>query len=262
MTLVWGLVYGPKELWYGAVYSTLASLALLFPALRTDERLWFAILCANAMHLVPNWYHLFNDFFLFSYWVLAIFIALSSKQLNVLSRAAQWLLGLTFAFATLWKVLSPNFLSGDFMVFHFLYNYYFASLTEILSPLSRQDILANAHRLPLEVFGQIEERTVSAISPANLTLFARVVTFGAVIIEGTTAVLFLLPTKRLQLIRNIALSLFIVVGYIILPVASLGVLLSVLAFSQASSAPLRAWYLFTFFALQLFFFRVDLLFRL
>ncbi len=260
MTLIWGLVYGPKELWYGAVYSALATSALLFAGLRKSERYWFVILCANTLYLVPNWYRHYNDFFLFTYWTLAVFLALTTNRPELLRRCSQLLLALTFTFATFWKILSPDFLNGDFFLFQMLSNYNFAALTEWLSPLSRLDVVGNEYLLPQSTYGRIAEGTVAFRESSSLAVWTPYFAIAATILEGLTALVFFVPSARFNVVRDVVLSLFMVLGYVILPVASLGVLIALLGYSQSNSHLRRAWFLLLFLLLQLFLLRLDILF--
>jgi hypothetical protein len=260
MTLVWGLVFGPQILWHKAAFSCLASASLIFPRLRQDERLWFVVLCINLMYLIPNWFYLPNDFFLFTYWVLTIFLAISSKHYSILIRSAQLLIGLTFAFATLWKILAPDFLNGNLFHFHFLTNYYFSTLTEFFSTLSHTDVSINSSLLPGESFGEIEEGIFELLGDSSLHSVAQFISVGAALTEGSVAVLFIIPIKHFAKIRELALCFFMLTAYAILPVSSIGVLLSILGFAQSNSIWWKAFFVFMFFAMQLLFFRVDILF--
>src|SRR5262249_49403077 len=97
-----------------------------------------------------NWYIVYNHKYLITYWCLAL--ACSRWATNpgrVLAVNGRLLIGLCFLCATLWKVISPDFLDGSFFHFTLLDDARFRSVAESLG------------RMPEEIFRRNEQAIAS-----------------------------------------------------------------------------------------------------
>jgi len=250
------LLYG-VSVWYVSVpVGILALGALLLPATRTDARLWFLLACLQLAGVAVHWSTADNHKYLIGYWTLALTLAFSGPDPDEdLRRSARLLIGLAFAFALAWKLTSPDFLSGDFFRYTFLFDERLqtraAALGLVPDDAVRLNQLARAALLdPTGALEQVNVATVPAIS-----WLAGFVTAWTVITEGLIALLFLAPPRwRLTRWRDAALLVFIATAYGITPVLGFASSLSAMGFVQCEPArrgTRRAW-LAMFISIQVF----------
>ena len=97
-----------------AALLALAAAGFVLPKLLRAPPLWWAITFLVTVRVLLDWPLSDNHAYLLCYWCGAVALALSCDDSDAfLAHNGRWLIGLAFAFATLWKAaLSPDFLSG------------------------------------------------------------------------------------------------------------------------------------------------------
>jgi hypothetical protein len=211
--------------WLRPSLLSLAVAGLLLPGALRHPALWLALALLAAWRVVSGWPLADNHAYLLAYWCLAVALALRAEDPQ---RALAWngraLVGLAFALATLWKLLSPDYLDGRF---------FRVALVED----RRLERFATA-------LGGIEPDALRA----RREFLAQHVAAAGRAVEAAVAAAFLAPLGRRVWPRHALLLLFCATTYAIAPVASFGWLL--LAMGAAQCEPdarrTRAAYLAVF----------------
>ena len=114
LTLVMTLLF-PGDLWFHRIYMrVLAACGLISPSLLRSPWYWYLLFALNlSVQNLYNWAGSDNHMWLFSYWYLAVALALGSRTASsVLAVSARLLVGLTFLFAALKKTFAADYRSG------------------------------------------------------------------------------------------------------------------------------------------------------
>lgn len=213
--------------------------------------LWFALAVLCALRVLLDWPLPDNHAYLLAYWCLAAGLALRSPQPErTLASNGRLLIGGAFFFASLWKLLlSPDFLSGDFMRFTWILDDRFAELANLLGRMDAD--LLDANRAYL--IGDPHAPS-SLVEPAMFVWATRSFTWLAAGVETAVAIAFLWPGARLARWRDPLLLLFCVTTYAVAPVFGFAWLLLSMGVAQcpAQSVHLRVGYLATFALMLLY----------
>lgn len=219
----------------------LALLGVLLPKARKSAHFWLGIVSLLAFGIWGQWYSVDNHMYLLGYVCLLCWRAVSSEGESGIQKNASGLLALVMALAVLWKLLSPDYLSGAFFEQTLLLDPRFTPLASGVCQLSLGALESNAEvvREASAAFDgaayQVPLHSNSCI-PALGTAMA----VWTILIEGALAVLF--GAYRLEVLRgkwktlrNASLAAFIATTYPVAPVVGFGWLLSVLGFAQCES---------------------------
>jgi hypothetical protein len=213
-----------------------AALVLISPrALRTPA-VWAAVAALVAVRIADDWPLADNHIYLLAYWALAIALSLRAVDVSAtLSTTSRWLLGLAFAFAVLWKVLSPDFLDGRFFRVTLLTDPRFAEAAMLIGGLSEADLEASRSALAPLPDGAALVDPPGVIEPPRLRALATLSTWGIVLLEACVAVVMLGPERRIAAwLRHTLLVTFCLVTYAFAPVAGFGWLLLVMGAAQTA----------------------------
>ncbi len=207
---------GPADPWYLVGSTTLiAIIVLLVPELLRRRETWF--LLAGLYFLSNNVirYELCdNHKFLTSYWCLAIGLSLSMRdRAGALAVNGRVIVGFVFALATLQKLFSASYLSGEMFEQLLVLDDRFFSLSYLLGDgftvehsLRNTAQLENALRNSLP---SVDLEGGDAVRGAALFL-----TWWTVTIEAALAILFLLPPRlRIASYRDHVLLAFVISTY-------------------------------------------------
>jgi hypothetical protein len=153
-------------------------------------------------------------------------------------RALAWngraLVGLAFAFATLAKLASPDYLDGRFFRVTLVEDRRLERFVEVLGGLDGDALHARRAYVGEYGPGPALARAVPP-EPPRLRGLARAATWLTLALEAAVAAVFLTPLARNAWLRHALLLLFCATAYAIAPVASFGWLL--LAMGAAQCAP-------------------------
>lgn len=175
-----------------------------------------------------------------------------ARARELLAWNARWLIGLCFLFATFWKLISPDFMRGDFFHFTLLVDWRFRDLAALLTSVGLSEFETNRelYRSLREFTGRLDGTTL--VTAPSVVRLAWVLTLWTLAIEAWVAAAFLSPTgSRLGRSRDAALLLFLVTTYPFAPVAAFAALLAAMGLAQAATGRWRIQllYLLIFLAL-------------
>lgn len=215
--------------------------ALLVPTVRLFGPFWIGIALLRFFNQVPDlWSQLDNHQYLITYWCLALGLTLMAAEREFALRvAARLLIGLCFLAALIWKLRSPDFLNGDFFAWKFATDGRLRGFAEVF--LGLPDEAYKNNQLAKEVIALGEVGSTEVLETGSMLRPAAIATaWYTVFIEGSVAVLYLLPTKfRAARWAHWALAAFIVTVYPIAPVV--GFALVLLTLSVAGNTGSRRW---------------------
>jgi len=228
-TILLLLFYGSSSILLDVPLRIVCSLMLLLPILQTNQIMW-VIICALVWLInAIDWFALDNHKILIGYWCLVCALAVSSKLTEqVLACNGKMLIGLTFLFATAWKIISGEYLDGSFLHYTFLSDQrveYMASFVGRISPdiLLQNRMLENLLRyLPQTL------KSITVTSTPQLQLFTLAASYWTLIIESAVAFAFLSGQK----LRDWILIIFIATTYFLLPVLGFAYILMIMGFAQ------------------------------
>lgn len=256
LTLAVILLYGSSRWFVQVPVSILSLAALILPPLRTRPLLWLIIACFLLAGVTIGWTHEDNHKYLIAYWTLALACAASVPDSSRgLVLAARWLIGLTFGFAVMAKLMSPDFLSGDFFHYSLLFDQRFSDKLVVFGALDNASRRFNdvARQALMSPTSQLQ----SVYFASNIVIrnLASAMTVWTLLIEVLAAVAFLAPGRwRALRMRDSLLLLFIVSAYAIAPVLGFATVLATMGFVQCDPERrgTRLAYLVAFVATQLF----------
>jgi hypothetical protein len=219
----------------------LAALGLVLPGRIRSPWLWAALATLTGLRVVLDWPMADNHAYLLCWWCLAIALSLLAADVaTVLAHNARLLLGLVFAFATLWKVaLVPDFLDTRFFRVALVTDRRFEWVATSVAGLSPDQLSA----LRAFVSQHVDGPALAGERPDQPERFRRTAAFATgwtVALEAGVAFAFLAPLGwRLSRWRDALLLLFTLTTYTIAPVEGFGWLVLALGFSQVEAA--RGW---------------------
>ncbi|MBR8827920.1 MAG: hypothetical protein DSM107014_08460 [Gomphosphaeria aponina SAG 52.96 = DSM 107014] len=234
LTLLLLLFYGSSSILLDIPLRIVCSLMLLLPILQTNQIMW-VIICALVWWInAIDWFALDNHKILIGYWCLVCALAVSSKVTDkVLAWNGRMLIGLTFLFATAWKIMAGEYGDGSFLLYTFLSDRRVELMATFIGSIS-PDILQQNRLLEalLRYQPHILGSTTVSSSP-QLELFTLAASYWTLIIESAVAVSFLGGgMSRLFLLRDWILILFIATTYFLLPVLGFAYILMIMGFAQ------------------------------
>lgn len=218
----------------------LAAAAFVLPRLLRSPPLWWAIAFLVTTRVLLDWPLADNHAYLLCYWCVAVGLALSSDDADgFLAHNGRWLIGLVFAFATLWKaVLSPDFLSGVAFRVTLIVDPRFEGLTLLVGGVSPEWLEAARAQLAQHIDGG--PWAGGALNePKRFLALAWFATAWTVVWEALVAVCFLWrqghgPSR----LRDASLIVFCATTYAVAPVSGFAWLLLAMAVAQCD--PTRA----------------------
>ncbi len=242
-------------------------LAGLSPWLRARPITWLSLAALVGWSVARSWLWVDNHKFLLLYWCLALACACASaRPLRSLARSARLLIGLCFAFAGLWKLITPDYLDGRAFHYLLLDDGRFAPLADWLGA----DPKLQAHNAALRRVLPNELVAVTLRDAPALRWVALALAWWTALLELALAALFLLPDRHDQPNRmtgrppwrDLALLLFIATTYTLAPVPGFAWLLIAMGISQttpgAAGRTTRLAYALALLLTQLYFVLYEL----
>jgi hypothetical protein len=219
----------------------LAALGLLWRQALLHPLLWLGLALVTALRVIVDWPLADNHAYLLSYWCLACGLAFySGNPAATLARNGRWLIGLTFLFASVWKIASSgDYASGLFFRVTMLTDPRLEGFARIAAGLTQEQLVALREHVHVHVDGGFPAFVAIPEEPGRFVLLAQAAAWWNMLINAALALAFLVPTAWLvSRYRNALLILYCVVTYAIATVASFGWLLVAMAVSQ-TQAPER-----------------------
>jgi hypothetical protein len=215
--------------------ATLAALGLLLPGLLRARALWAALAVGVAWPLAWNWPFSDNHDYLRVLACIAVLAALGARRpAATLATSARLLVGLTFLFATLWKLaLSPDYLDGRFFRVTVLSDPRFENLAVLVGGISWPAWEAGESALRAAAAGRAGLAEAGFAEPAALRRLALLLTVWTGAIEAAVAAAFLWPAGRgFSRGRDALLLLFGATTFAFATVRGFGWLLAALGVAQ------------------------------
>jgi hypothetical protein len=184
----------PPLLWFERMpVLVLAGLGLAVPAALRSRALWAGLLALAMWPLVFHWPISDNHDYLSALWCLAALCALASADPPAaLAHHGRRLIGLTFAFATLWKLLlAPDFLDGRFFRVTLLTDARFENLAVLAGGMSHEDWARNDLAVDELLAGEATFEGSRFVEPPELRRLACALTLFTGAIEAAVAAAFL-----------------------------------------------------------------------
>jgi hypothetical protein len=234
LTLVLLILYSGKY-WYLRVPMTvICTCGILFRSIYQSASFWFLLTMVMAWGNFSNWYAIDNHKYLMTYWGLALYCSLLSPDpRKAIILNGRLLIGLCFAFSTLWKVLSDDFLNGSFFHYTFLLDSRFGDVAEILGGMTDDALFQNELRMMEFLRYDSTLQFVKLLDSPRIPLLAKVVTWWIFSIELLLAIAFLGPTDRfISKWRDGTLLFFALSTYSVAHVVGFGWLLMVMGVAQ------------------------------
>ena len=189
LTLVALLLSGLGRAWSRPLFALAAAAGLLLASLRASALFWGALFALAAWRVASAFPLGDNHAFLLAYWLLAILLATLARDADaVLAWNGRALIGLVFAFATLWKLISPDFLDGRFFLVTLVDDQRLESFTHLAAGLDWDQLdalraLVREHQDGLRV-PQPDDPAV----PARLISLAQLLSVSLLALEASVAV--------------------------------------------------------------------------
>jgi hypothetical protein len=243
--LLVALLFQPVgQRWLRPIFIATAALGLLSPrALRSPE-LWIALTLLAVGRLASGWPTNDNHAYLLAYWCFAAALAaLAADRDRILAWNGRALVGLTFLFATLWKlVLAPDFADGTFFRVSLVDDARFEAFAQLAGGIEREQLLELRALVTDHADGLfVPWEEEMPVPPARLLAVADALTFATLAFEGALAIAFLAPLGwRVARARHALLALFCSTTYALAPVAGFGWLLLSMGIAQCEPERTRA----------------------
>ena len=196
----------------------LAIAGLVLPPLHRNPVLWGLVATTMLARSTWYWWTQDNHVFLLTWWMLAVALSLSlPRPEQGLARNGRLLLGLAFAFATLWKAfLSPDFADGAYFHYTFLTDARFADFAALGGGLSETLHAQNQRAIATLIDTARDVHAVVLETTPRLSLIAVLVTWWTLALEGGIALAFLWPLGRgPSRYRHAALIVFAATTYLV-----------------------------------------------
>src|SRR5699024_9320394 len=124
----------------GAFLYPVAVAAVFFPKVRTHWLTWAAMSAVLGLANIAFFQVNDDHQFLFNYWTIALALVLTvpagKKRAKLLAFNARMLIGLTFLFATFWKLTSSDFTSGALFEYLLEFDVRLCHIASMLTDLS------------------------------------------------------------------------------------------------------------------------------
>jgi hypothetical protein len=232
------LLLHPIGDWYlRPVILAIAFIVLLVPNQLRNPMLWGALAALVTLRLVLAWPAADNHAYLLAYWCLAVFIAVGAEDTDAtLELNARLMIGLVFALATVWKLLSPDYANGVFFRVAMATDPRFEGFSLLIGGLSVQELFDLRAFLHEHNDGGAISQLINPGEPARYVWIAKLTAWWNIAIDAAIAIAFLSPTARgLSRTRDGLLLLFCVTTYAVATVEGFAWLLIAMAVTRCRS---------------------------
>ncbi|MEM8598320.1 MAG: hypothetical protein AAGF99_00225 [Bacteroidota bacterium] len=220
---------------------TLTATALVLRPLMRNPLLWLGLVGVLVLAYTQTWYQQNNHDYLKLYWCLGVGVSLlAAEPLRAVRVNARILIGLCFLFATVWKAVSVDYMSGAFFNYFLLQDTRFELFADHLVGLDPSVLMQErAGRVFYTAFG--DPAGVLAVPfAAEARWLGVAMTWWTLLIEGAVALAFLLPARfTLAKWRDAVLLVFIFSTYFIAPILYFAWLITAMGLIQCERETFR-----------------------
>lgn len=221
-------------------FTVLLGVATCFRSLRYNPWVWIGFATVGLLQMYFQFHRYEDHSFLAMYWCLALGLSrFGSRNDFFNARSARLLIGLCFAMAFLWKIVSPQFYDGSTFHFKLLFDHRLEAVAGLTESLSAGNYEAyNSIRAPNQ-----EVRSIPLTIPSRVTAIAYLMTGWTILIEGLLAVAFLFSLRFFHKSRDLILNLFMATTYMVVPVIGFAGLFASMGIAQTKSNRWKLAYL-------------------
>lgn len=260
LTLLVLLQHGASRWYVTGPMSLLCVGALASRPLRHNRAIWFSLFALAATAPLFESLAADNHKYLTGYWALTILLALhqstrvdDERAANYLRNAARWLIVLVMGFAVFWKVVTPDYLSGDFFHHELLFDKRFRTVALFLGGASSDLLDQNAKHLGQVLHWSGEWSQAAFETTPKMKPLALVLSWFGVGLEALVCLAFAVSRNAwLARYRDVLLLGFVVTVYPLATVMGFAGLLLSIGAAQASSPRVLKWYVAVAAIAQLF----------
>ena len=180
-----------------SVFHLAGAAALILRPVRNSTLFWLVLGVVILAQTAWKWANANNHDFLLAYWCMAIGLAAARPEpLKILARSGALLIGLVFTLAMVWKLVTPDYRSGDFFEGTILADSRFGHAAYLAAGLEGEHNEENSeadeemHEFD-SVVNTVTYKTTDRIRP-----IAFFVTYWTILIEGLIALAFLAGRPR------------------------------------------------------------------
>jgi len=212
---------------------------LLYPPLRRVPAFWIGLAAGMGLYCVLTWHDADNHKYLIAYWCLAVGLSCAADDPSEALRVnARLLIGLCFLLAVVWKLRTPDFLTGEYYQHAMLTDERISRVARLLTGVDAGTINANREAVgKLTHYASTMERVVLE-GPAVLRTLAAGMVAWTLAIESTLIATFLWPWRswRVAIGRHLSLLLFAATTYMLATVGGFAWVLLVMGLAQVRPA--------------------------
>lgn len=227
--------------------------------LTTNKFLWGIITALMIYVNFNKWYIIDNHQYLITYWSAICLLSLFQEDiLYFLSKSATYLIGLTFCFATIWKIIGLEYFDGSFLFYTLLTDGRLKLLAILGGGLTESELAYNSELMNFFYEFCSKGLSISLKSNQQVIYFSIFLSYLTILLEGGIGITFLF-SKYFKKYKDGFLLAFIFGTYFLIPVLGFGFLLSILGITQISlkNKNLFGWYIAALIIMQLTLIPID-----
>lgn len=247
MLLVSCALYNTNDWVFALPFASLFAAGILSERIINHWLYWTLVTSLLGSAVGRLWLSEGNHLFLLFYLSLIALVAShSSKPRSVFRLNARLVIGLVFALAIFWKVVSEDFISGFFYSHLLVTDERLSIIALLVTDLSRSDVAANRQAL----IGVLDTPT-KLISHPGIQSLATVLTLLTLILEAAVAIAFLTTNKISRRVRSPILLFFIIGTYTLVPVPSFATAIACLGYAETDCKVYQTLFLAVFIVIPI-----------
>ena len=249
LTIIIGIIYFADDPLYKVGLAVFAVASVVYASIKNSFLFWMALTAYLTFMVALSWETTTSDLYLYLYWCIALAVTrLSRHPKKALPIVARYMIALVFLFSVFWKVISPDFVNGDFFRFSFALDARLAPVAILLTPMTMQDFLRNRE---LASFSNlVKGGKVRLFESSRTRVLSRVLAATTLLIELLVGLTFVTSWRKLRSVREGLLLVFLLTTYTVAPITRFGALLACIGFSQTEDRDYKSLFILAIFWLQ------------
>lgn len=235
LTLVLLLLYPVPVSEVQVVLQVGCVVGLVYRPVQRQPTFWIALAGLMGIGIASIWHDADNHKYLITYWCLAVGLSVAADDTATALRVnGRLLLGLCFLIAVIWKLRSPDFLTGGFQQFSMLTDDRFFAFGQILTDMDPDVYFNNRAAIDRLTAPAGENTTVMLDGAARVRPLSFLLTAWTILIETWIAGSFLWPgdSSWVATSRDVSLLVFVVTTYFAATVSGFAWILVIMGLAQ------------------------------
>lgn len=250
LTIIIGVIYFADDPLYKVGMAVFAVASVVYAPIKNSFLFWMALAAFLAFMVALSWETTTSDLYLYLYWCIALAVTrLSSNPKGTLAVVARYMIALIFLFSFFWKIISPDFATGNFFRFSFALDARLAPVAILLTPMTIQDFLRNRELASFRNLVQGDK--VKLFESSQVRVLSRILAVTTLVIELLVGLAFVTSWRKFKLFKDGLLLLFLLTTFAVAPITRFGVLLACIGFSQAEDRDYKSLFILAIFWIQL-----------